>query len=210
VEHEPDDQPTTADAQTSSDAAELAVRRYLLWLRDPSALVDVAAVDELERTAAAATDPIERLKALSRLEQARAVDGERCKLDFIRYAKQWADEQRITVSAFHAVGVDDTILRAAGIGLSSSTARTRAPRSAPRADAGDGRSRSVGVEAIGAAVAEWTEEFTLADVVAKVGGSPMTVRKAIDDLVNRGTVRRLGPARDHHGRGRAPIVYRTA
>ena len=186
---------------------EIAVREYLVWITDPSKLIDAALVDQLEAQAAGASDPLEKLKAISRLEQARAVDGERYKLNFIKFAKQWADDNQITVGAFRQLGVDDTILRAAGIGLSSSGGRERRPASPARSSGTTIRSVSTGQ--IKAEVSAWVGEFTLADVVTKVGGSPMTVRKAVDDLLEAGVVHRLGPLQDHTGRGRAPIVYRV-
>jgi hypothetical protein len=49
--------------------------------------------------------------------------------------------------------------------------------------------------------------ITLADVMANAGGSPATVRKAVEELVDAGQVAKLGPAPDWQGRGRAPIQY---
>ena len=47
--------------------AEVAVRQYLLWITAPDSLRDEGRIAELEATVAAATDPIEKLKALSAL-----------------------------------------------------------------------------------------------------------------------------------------------
>jgi len=196
-----------SDASPTPAPEEIAVRDYLVWITDPSKLIDEALVAQLEAQVATATDPLDKLKAISRLEQARAVDGERFKLNFIKYAKQWADDNQITVSAFQELGVDDTILRAAGIGLSTNGGRERRPATTARSSTTTIRSVSTGQ--IKAEVSAWVGEFTLADVVTKVGGSPMTVRKAVDDLVEAGVVHRLGPLQDHTGRGRAPIVYRV-
>ncbi len=41
----------------------------------------------------------------------------------------------------------------------------------------------------------------------RAGGSPATVRKAVEDLVESGRVEKLGPAVGHTGRGRAPTQY---
>jgi DeoR/GlpR family transcriptional regulator of sugar metabolism len=49
--------------------------------------------------------------------------------------------------------------------------------------------------------------FTMADVQSSVGGSPMTIRKGVQALVDDGTITRLGPMRNWTGRGRAPIVF---
>ena len=107
-------------------------------------------------------------------------------------------------AAFRQLGVDETILRAAGFGLSASRRERKA--AAPRPPASS--SRSVSSIEIKAEVSSWSGDFTLGDVVTKVGGSPMTVRKAVEDLVEQGVVERVGPMEHHGGRGRAPIVYR--
>jgi hypothetical protein len=52
--------------------------------------------------------------------------------------------------------------------------------------------------------------FVLSDVMSGVGGSPATIRKAVDELVEAGQVTRLGPVPDHSGRGRAPVRYARA
>ena len=194
-----------SDASPSTSPEETAVREYLVWITDPSQLIDAELVARLEGEAAAATDPIAKLRALSRLEHAKAVDGERFKLSFIKHAKQWSDDNQITAAAFRELGVDDTILRAAGIGLTTASARRPSnPAGTPSAHI-----RSVSSGQIKAEVSAWVGEFTLGDVVTKVGGSPMTVRKAVDELVETGVVHRLGPLQHHTGRGRAPIVYRV-
>lgn len=198
-----------SDTSSTAVPEETAVREYLVWITEPSQLIDADLVSQLEQEAARVTDPIARLKALSRLEQARAVDGERYKLNFIKHAKQWADDNQITAAAFRALGVDDTILRAAGIGLATPGRRPTARRAGSPTGSGSTTIRSVSTGEIKAEVSAWLGEFTLADVVTKVGGSPMTVRKAVADLVEQGVVHRLGPLQDHSGRGRAPIVYRV-
>jgi hypothetical protein len=52
-----------------------------------------------------------------------------------------------------------------------------------------------------------TGTFLLADVMAGVGGSQATVRKAIDELIDAGAVTKLGPVPGYTGRGRAPTQY---
>jgi hypothetical protein len=195
-----------SDESPSPSPEETAVREYLVWITDPTQLIDAELVARLEGEAATVTDPIAKLRALSRLEHAKAVDGERFKLSFIKHAKQWADDNQITAAAFRELGVDDTILRAAGIGLSAGSGRDK--RLAPPAGSTT-TIRSVSSGQIKAEVSAWVGEFTLGDVVTKVGGSPMTVRKAVDELVETGVVHRLGPLQHHTGRGRAPIVYRV-
>ena len=59
-----------------------------------------------------------------------------------------------------------------------------------------------------AATLRLPKQFTLAQVAEEAGGgSPQTVRKAVDELIKAGKARSLGPKPDHHGRGRAPTLY---
>ena len=60
---------------------------------------------------------------------------------------------------------------------------------------------------IKAAAVQMPKQFTLGQVAEKAGGSPVTVRKAVDELIAEGKVAKLGPATDHQGPGRAPTVY---
>ena len=51
-------------------------------------------------------------------------------------------------------------------------------------------------------------QFTLAQLAGKAGGgSPVTVRKAVDELIAEGFVAKLGPDANHTGPGRAPTIY---
>jgi inhibitor of KinA sporulation pathway (predicted exonuclease) len=79
------------------------------------------------------------------------------------------------------------------------TTATGAPRQrAPR----------VSLDTIKAAAVRLPKQFTLNDLAEKAGGgSQGTLRKALDDLVAEGKVRRLGPVPNYRGRGRAPIQY---
>lgn len=186
---------------------EAAVRSYLLSLRDPSALVDQEAIDALSRQAAETTDPIEQLRLLTRLERAKAVDPAHYEHQFIRCAKQWAEANDVSTAAFRSLGVPEATLRAAGLVAGSS--RPTGPRQARRSTGGSGRAPSVSTEQVKAHVRGLTGTFTMAAVVEAVHGSEITVRKAIAELVDAGSVRNLGPDPHHHGRGRAPLRYET-
>src|SRR3954464_11115053 len=102
---------------TSPDVAtpESAVRLYLTYLEDPTALVDEATVKGLEEALAKAKDPIDRLKAMAALEKGKATDETAYKFDFIKYAKEWADENGVPASAFRETGVAGDVLAAAGL-----------------------------------------------------------------------------------------------
>lgn len=186
---------------------ETAVRSYLVALDDPAKLIDAARVAELEAAVKSASDPIDKLKALSMLERARDVNIASYQLGFIQYAKQWATENSIPPSTFSTFGVDESTLKAAGLlskshrtnGGSRGVSEMRAPRS-----------KSVSASRIKDHVATRTGTFTLGDIEAAVGGSPMTLRKAIGELVDDGAVKKLGTDPGHSGRGRAPILYERA
>ncbi|MCU1366266.1 MAG: hypothetical protein JWL72_1273 [Ilumatobacteraceae bacterium] len=181
---------------------EAIVRQYLLFLEDPSRLIDEAEVRRLEGEASGATDPIERLKALAALARARSVDGSAYEQAFVRVARGWASDNAIPASTFAELGVPEATLRTAGLLTSAKSSAARSRRST------GGRGRSVSAKEIQAHIATLTHgSFTLADIASSVGGSPMTIRKAVDGLVQSGTLRRLGPTPKWAGPGRAPILF---
>jgi hypothetical protein len=188
---------------------EKAVRRYLQSRRDPSTLLDSDEIERLQQQIDSTADPIEQLRLISQLERAKQVDLSHIEHEFIRCAKQWAEANDISVSAFRNLDVPDATLRAAGLiaGSGRKPGRPKADRSA-RAPRSSGRSSgNVSIEQVKAHVGSLSERFTLNDVVDGVKASSMTVRKAVTEMVDAGQVRRLGPAQDHAGRGRAPIEY---
>jgi hypothetical protein len=182
---------------------ETAVRSYLVALDDPTKLIDEAKIAALQKAVDTATDPIDKLKALAELERARSVNIATYQLAFIQHAKQWAADNNVPGSTFATYGVDDDTLRAAGL-LGRSPKAPTAPRGSSN---GGTRSGSVSSDNIKAHIADRTGPFTLADLAASVGGSPMTLRKAVTEMVSDGDVRKLGADPQHSGRGRAPIVY---
>jgi hypothetical protein len=185
----------------SAPDAEAAVRNYLLYLQDPSQLVDPAEVARLRSAAKSATDPLERLRAVEALRQVEEGDGEGYREAFCEHAKAWAAANGIRPSSFREVGVDEATLRAAGFAVRG------ARRPAGRRPARSGRS-PVRVEHVKDAVDQMTGMFTLADLAAASGASAMTIRKAVDELVAAGRVQRLGPTPNWSQPGRAPIQFR--
>lgn len=184
-----------------------AVRRYLLWLEDPSSLIDGAAVARAEALVRDATDPLDRLHALAALERARHADADGVIADFVAHAHAYAEAESIPVSAFQAAGVGTDVLARAGFDVGAR------PRGRGRSSGGGGegaaaRSPKVSIDELKAATLRLPKQFTLAQVAeAAGGGSPQTVRKAVDELIAEGRARSLGPKTDHHGRGRAPTLY---
>jgi hypothetical protein len=184
------------------DIAERAVRNYVLFLEDPQQLIDQDHIAMLQSRAEQTADPIERLKIYAELERAECSDESRYRLDFVLHAKAWAASNDIGPAAFRRVGVSDDVLSSAGLvtegARGAKTVRKREPATTRT---------SVTAESIKQHVRSLRGSFTLADVQSTMGGSPMTVRKGVQALVDDGTITRLGPMRDWSGRGRAPIVF---
>lgn len=181
---------------------EQAIRTYLLSLQDPDSLIDTDLVTALEAAARDATDPIEKLKALAALSRASHPDTGSYEQGFVRHAKAWAQSHDIAPALFREVGVSDTVLRSAGlVGKNSQPGREQARQ----------RGKSVSAKEITDSILDRMQRvFTLADVAHQIGGSPMTIRKAVDELVSSGKVVKLGPTPNWSGRGRAPLQFRKA
>ena len=148
-----------------------------------------------------ASDPIARLKAVAALETARAVDGSVFEEGFVRHARSWAEAEGIPAAAFRTMGVPDAVLARAG--FEDARRRSKGGRGATRA-------KSTSTETIQEWVLATRSSFTLSDVQAQVGGSPVTIKKAIDELTDSGKLMNLGAVTDHTGRGRAPYHYRLS
>jgi hypothetical protein len=119
---------------------------------------------------------------------------------FVAHAKAWAEQAGVPVSGFREMKVPDDVLRTAGFDVP-------AGRRGRGGGAGRQRAKAVSVEEIKNYVVAQTGTFLLADVMAGVGGSQATVRKAVDELIDAGEVNKLGPVPDYAGRGRAPTQY---
>jgi hypothetical protein len=184
--------------------AEEVVRRYLIFLEDPAMLRDTSAIEEQARMAREAEDPIAKLRALAEAERLSTVDGEALRSAFVERAHAWAEENRIPVGAFKELRVPIDVLRQAGFDLGQ---RRRAKRR-PTAGAGTPRrGTAVSAQVIKQTMLAFAEPFTLAEVIAKIGGSSATARKAADDLVAKHELIKLSPDPNHSGRGRAPFRY---
>jgi hypothetical protein len=185
---------------------EEAIRSYLLFLDDPSKLRDEGEVQRRTVAVLEAKDPIEKLKALAALEKAAAIDEKALRAGFIEHAGEWAEANGISVKAFRELKVPTDVLVAAGFEVTPE--RTRRSVAAIGGSAHESKRRpAVSTADIKDAVLTFVEPFTLNIVMDKVGGSPMTVRKAVEDLIADGKVEKQGPVPGYSGRGRAPIQY---
>jgi hypothetical protein len=193
-----------------SGDAEGAVRGYLVFMEDPRKLRDEAAIQRLTQAVLVADDPIDKLKALAELERAAQVDEKAGRSAFVEHARAWAEAEAVPVTAFRELGVPDDVLREAGFDVPAAPPRRARGSRANAAGTGRPRARAVPVDEIKAHVLGLDGPFVLSDVMSGVGGSPATIRKAVDELVEAGQVTRLGPVPDHSGRGRAPVRYARA
>lgn len=178
-----------------------AIRRYLNFLNDPTTLRDDARIARLQADADRATDPVDHLKALGALEQAKAVDGSDARDEFIAVVKGWANEHGVTADHLRTMGVPAADLSAAGFTVRG-RGRSRSSASSPAK-----RSRRVPVEDIKGKLASVGSRFTVRDLEQASGGTNATVRKAIGELVAEGKAASIGPDPSWSGRGRSPVLY---
>ena len=188
-----------------SEDAELAVRRYLDFLVDPSSILDSALIASLESELATTIDPMKKLHAHAALEKARRNDGDSVRAAFVKHARAYAAAHDLPVSAFRSVGVSDIALAEAGFDLGHGRIKSKSKKTA--APAGRRRAPKVSKSTIQAHILATSGPFTLNDVMTSVGGSIGTVNTVVKQLVGAGSVKQLGPDTDHQGRGRAPIRY---
>ena len=177
---------------------EAAVRLYLTYLSDPGALVDQ---DELARARAAyqsEDDVIAKLRLAAELDRLQAPDPAAVVKRFVANAKVFADQEGIPAAAFLELGVPADVLAEAGFEVPARRSGVARPTGATR----------VTSEQVRAAALAMPRHFTLNDVSAKAGGgSPATIRKVVDELVESGRVAKLGPVPGWSGPGRPPTQY---
>ena len=187
-----------------SDQAELAVRRYLNFLQDPTSIVDTKRIAELELQLSSSTDSIERLHTTAALEKAKFADGDSVRAAFVKNARAYANAFDLPASAFRGMGVDENTLNDAGLQGAQKGSKGKKTKSVP---AGRLRAPKVAKASIHQHILGLKGAFTLNDVMDSFGGSIGTVNTVVKELVASGSVKNLGPDTNHQGRGRAPIRY---
>jgi hypothetical protein len=187
---------------TDLDAAEHAIRQYLRYLDDPDQLRDEDAIAKAQEDVDNAVDPLDKLKALAQLEQVSVIHEEPLRAEFVDYAKAWAHAVNVPVSAFVALHVPADVLDEAGFDIKPAKSNHRSSGTPSK------RAKPVRLDDIKAWITRQSGTFTTVDISAGVGGSPMTQRAAINQLVEAGAVEGLGPLPTYTGVGRAPHHYR--
>ena len=191
--------------QTTDDA----VRKYLQFLQDPASLVDPAEVARLSELVTSATDPLARLRAVTDLQRIQHSDGAAFRMAFITHAKGWAEQNDIPVESFAELGVDTATLREAGFDVKHvQSTRGRGAKS-KRSGSKSSNRPPVSADEIKTVIVGRKGKFTLADVAQTAGGSPMTVRKAVEELIRDGAIERIGPTPNWKRQGRAPILFQV-
>jgi hypothetical protein len=183
----------------NTESPEEIIRRYLLAVENPESLIDQDEITLLTHQYEQAIDPIEKLKALAALNRARTPDIVGYRAQFVEHARRWAEANDIPLNTFEQMGLDKRLLVDARL-ISVRDAKKRKGVPSPGG-------RSVSAKTIEAQISTMPDVFTLADVVARIGGSPMTVRKAIGEMTRSGRVINLGPTQPWSGPGRAPIQF---
>jgi hypothetical protein len=181
---------------------EAAVRAYLQFIEDPASIVDAAAVKKAQSALEKASDPIDRLKAIGALERAQATDETVYRTDFVRFAGAWATEEGIPGSAFRQLGVPTDVLAEAGLDGQPKGRRRSKAGTTPRS-----RRPPMKTEQIETGILALPEPFTVREVADRIGGSPITIKAALDRLVAQDKV---GEAGERPGiRGRAAKLWRV-
>src|SRR5215213_457354 len=186
-------------APSSTVNPESAIRVYLQYLEDPGSLVDEVAVKRLQGEYDKAKDPVDRLKTLAALGKARSQDESIYRTNFVRYAKQWADQEGVPGAAFRELGVPADVLVEAGL-EPRTKGRRGAKATAKAATTSRQRRRPVKGAQLEEAVLAMKEPFTVKDVVDRCGASPMTIKNVLDRLVAEEKVTEAGERRGARGR----------
>src|SRR5215218_9273104 len=188
--------------------AEAAVRQYLLWITAPDSLRDEGRIAELQATIDATSDPIEKLKAISALEDAKSVDGDRIRADFVAHARDYVAGEGIRVDAFRTMGVSDDVLRDAALlggppSRSSGAGGSAGPRRKP---GGNRRMPRLNLSDVEASLPEG--DFKLSDFASSIDREVATTRNYLMRLLGDGKVVEVGE--DASGRGKPAKIYRRA
>ncbi len=200
--------------------ADEAVRAYLEALQDPNTAVNWDEVEELATQIAEVTDPVRRV--LLRSDWRRASDPATylpdLEADFIAFAAQWSEANRVSGDDFFYEGVPLAVLAEAWLGISEE-ARAYADEDdlALLPDVADGEAEAA-VEGEsgelfepGSAMANVFEQigagpFTINDLVDRADASRSTVRAVLDKLDEAGRLSELEPL-DTGSAGRSPKRY---
>jgi hypothetical protein len=188
---------------------ETAVRNYLTFLSDPQSLVDAKEVERLEKAVTDADEVLAQVVARAALLKAKRQDPEVYERAFIEHAKAWADSNGVSGEVFEEMGVRRDMLQAAGLLAGARRSSARTPRRATSAAKTTApRRASVKSEELEAGIFRLEGPFSVRDVSEKVGGSTITVTKAIERLEAQKKIVSAGERPNE--RGRASRIWTVA
>lgn len=187
------------------DSGEEAVRKYLILMNDPDALVPTHIIEEIQAELKSATDPIERLDLRSQIDRLSEPPSDEIIEAFVAHAREWAGQEAVTAEALIHEGAQPEHLRRAGFALPQRVVRR-----------GKGKSSSptkrVSRDEVEESILSKSkrEPFGVADVQNDTGASSSTARQVIGSLMEAGKVREAEV--DHvkgEGPGRKPKMYQV-
>ncbi len=170
------------------------VRRYLQWLADPKSLVDYAEVDRLQGEFDQSTDVMERLRLAEALERAENPSIDAARAGFVECAKKLSKDNGLSTAAFLRIGVPEADLKQAGFQIDNNHKKRL-----------DGGKKRLTVNEVASLVPDGN--FTAKMLQMRSGASPMTVRRAIEQLLDQNMLVSTGTDPEHNSRGRAPLQY---
>lgn len=175
---------------------ERAIKAYLLYLEDPEQVIDRHQVAAAERAVAAATNPVEKVLALSQLERARKPDVDMLRAGFVAHAATWAQRHGATARAFAEAGVPADVLKDAGLDLNATP-----PPAVPSR-------RTVSNETLLRTVPRG-KDFRVSEYAALGNVTMSRARDQLAQLVRADRVRVVGPDPTWPGPGQPPLLYRA-
>lgn len=178
-----------------------AVERYFAYLSDPSSLVDQDRVNALRDQIGAESSLMEKAKLISELERVESADPSEVIRGFISQGRKWASANGVSATALREIGVPANVIADAGID-------GRKPRG--ESNVRSGRGRGVGAAQVKEYVLGTSGAFTYQQLMSETGSSLMTVRKAVEGLIEEQKVRLIGQDAEWSGPGRAPNLYALA
>ncbi len=185
-----------------------AVRAYINFLKDPSSARDTAAISATQASLSSSHDVLENLRLLTVLERLELADGQALRSAFVKQAKTWATTNDVSVAAFRSLGVNDIVLAEAGFDLGRG--KKGAKKATSTNNSGLPRAASVSSSSIRQWALNQAGSFSMADCVAGAGGSLMTVKKVVSELVASTELRSVGQRATPGTRGRAPEYFQKA
>lgn len=187
----PADAETDAETAAETDAGADAVRRYLLFLEDPSSVDFSAEVEKVNAQLAEQKDPLERLRLKGELVRLQGSHEDLLRAGFVAHAHAWATREGLPLSVFDDMGIPDAVMRQAHLRF-----RPRRP--------------FVGRDDVLRWMLDQKEPFGVHAAQRDTGASHITVRRVLSDLVAAGELVDAGGNPAHQGRGRAARMFLPA